>query len=264
MRRPGEVSLERALSKLGVASRRIAREWIAAGRVSVAGSQELNPGRPVIPERAGIAVDGQLLSRAPWRSVLLNKPRGVVTTASDPQGRATVFDLLDREVGHLAPVGRLDQATSGLLLLTNDTRLADWLCDPANGVERTYLVTVRGDFGPEAVRQAEAGVEFGGERLAFHRLELRKRSRRESHLTVVLTEGRNREIRRLLAAFGREVTRLRRVAFGGLVLGDLKPGEWRAVPREEIEAHFPNALVGNRWGQSAIRGSIANPRPVRS
>lgn len=240
-RPPGTVSLERALSKLGIASRGEARRWIEEGRVAVDGRPAADPLAPVVPERIRITVDGQPSGRAAPLTVLLHKPRGVVTTRSDPEGRPTVYSCLEGIETFLGPVGRLDAATTGLLLLTNDTRLADWLTDPKNAVPRVYLVTVQGEMGDEEARRLEEGVEDGGERLAARSVRVRKRSGRETHLVVDLTEGKNREIRRMLAAVGHGVTRLKRVAFGGLELGDLAPGKWRIVSAEELREAFPGA-----------------------
>jgi 23S rRNA pseudouridine2605 synthase len=232
-RPPGHVPLNRALSKVGIASRAEATRLIADGRVTVDGLVARNPEAPVVPERAQFAVDGRPSARAEWRVVLLNKPRGVVTTRRDPQGRPTVFDLVSGVEGHLVAVGRLDLATSGLLLLTTDTRLADRLTDPKNRIPRVYTVTVRGQLGDEAAASLTRGMDIGGERMAADEVTVRKRSRRETHLVVRLHEGRNREIRRLFEALGHEVTSLRRVAFGGLELGSLQPGQWREVGPEE-------------------------------
>jgi 23S rRNA pseudouridine2605 synthase len=239
---PAHVALERALSKLGLASRARARELIAAGRVSVGGRVVRDPLAAVVPERARIAVDGGEPAAASFRCLMLNKPRGVVTTRRDPQARPTVFDLLGVEGEGLVAVGRLDLASTGLLLLTSDTRLADWLTAPGSAVPRTYLVTTRGELTDGEARHLEAGVTVGDETLAARSVVVRKRSRRETHLVVTLTEGRNREIRRLCAAVGHEVTRLRRVAFGGLELGALPAGRWRDVPAEELRAAFGPAL----------------------
>jgi 23S rRNA pseudouridine2605 synthase len=238
-RRPGEVPLNRALSKLAIASRAEATRLIAAGRVRVDGRVATDPAMPVVPERVAIAVDGRDAARAAWCLIVLNKPRGVVTTRHDPQGRPTVFDLVSGPAGHLVAVGRLDLATSGLVLLTTDTRLADWLTDPGNRVPRTYTITARGEVSDEDAVRLMTGVDSEGERLAAHQVAVRKRSRRESHLVVGLHEGRNRELRRLFDAIGHEVTRLRRVAFGGLDLGTLAPGRWREVSAEEARAAFP-------------------------
>ena len=216
---------------------------ILAGRVTVDGRTAADPLAEVVPERAAIAIDGRPSRRAEPLTVLLHKPRGVVTTRSDPEGRPTVYTCLEGLETHVVPVGRLDAATSGLLLLTNDTRFADWVTDPRNGVPRVYLVTVRGELTEETARRLEEGVEESGERLAARKATVRKRSRRETHLVIELTEGRNREIRRMLTAAGHEVTRLKRVSFGGLELGDLPPGKWRAVPEEELREAFPGAPV---------------------
>jgi len=241
---PGRVSLDRALSKLGIASRAEAARLIAAGRVEVDGRVVRDPEVPVSLERVSLAIDGRSARRAGWQLILLNKPRGVVTTRRDPQGRPTVFDLVTGAETHLVAVGRLDLATSGLLLLTTDTRLADWLTDPKNHIDRVYTVTARGEVSDETAARLVSGVETGGERMALDDVVVRKRSRRETHLVVRLHEGRNREVRRLLLAVGHEVTRLRRVAFGGLELGDLPPGRWRTVSREEARSAFPTCPLG--------------------
>jgi 23S rRNA pseudouridine2605 synthase len=242
-RGPGQVSLERALSKLGLASRSEARSLIREGRVAVDGRPALDPLQPVVPESVHLEIDGRPASRPSPRTILLHKPRGVVTTRSDPEGRPTVYTCLEGLDDHLVPVGRLDAATTGLLLLTNDTRLADWVTDPENAVPRVYLVTVRGAVEDATARRLEEGIEDRGERLAASTVAVRKRSRRETHLVLTLTEGKNREIRRLLAAAGHEVTRLKRVSFGGLELGDLPPGQWRDVTIGELRAAFPGAPV---------------------
>jgi 23S rRNA pseudouridine2605 synthase len=245
-RRPGFVPLERALSKLGLASRSEARELIHSGRVDVDGTTETDPLREVVPERVRIDIDGRSARRPEPLTILLHKPRGVVTTRSDPEGRPTVYGFLEGLQDHVVPVGRLDAATSGLLLLTNDTRFADWVTDPRNEIPRIYIVTVRGALSDETAHHLESGIEDAGERLAAHSVRIRKRSKRETHLIVELTEGKNREIRRMMAAAGHEVTRLKRVSFGGLELGDLAPGRWRVVSAEELRGAFPDALLRER------------------
>jgi 23S rRNA pseudouridine2605 synthase len=234
------VSLERALSKLGFASRSEARALILAGRVTVNGRTAIDPARRVTPERITIAIDGVTPERASQAvTIVLHKPRGYVTTRADPESRKTVYDLLADVPERVIPVGRLDLATSGLLILTNDTPFANWLTDPNTAIPRVYLVTVEGRVDAVTIAQLERGVMVGGERLAAASAAVRKASGKESHLTITLTEGKNREIRRLLAAVDHPVTRLRRVEFGGLALGDLKPGAWRYVSAAELTAAFP-------------------------
>lgn len=230
----GTVRLDRALSKLGLASRSEARSAIAEGLVTVRGEVERDAGRLVDPVTDEIRLSGQGAVARARRVLALHKPRGVVTTRSDPERRRTVFDLLGEDAEGLLAVGRLDLATSGLLLLTTDPRLADRLTDPKNAVPRIYLVTVRGDVSEETARRMEAGIEDRGETLRATSLTVRKRSKRESHLVMVLAEGKNREIRRICDAAGHEVTRLRRVAFGSVELGELPAGEWRELTAAEV------------------------------
>lgn len=227
---PGQVPLERALSKLGLATRTQARQWIEAGRVAVDGKVQTNPQLGVVPERVQVVIDGALAEPMAETKVLaLHKPRGVLTTRVDPQGRKTVYDLLTDVPDHLIPVGRLDQATSGLLLLTNHTRLHDRLLDPRLGLERVYVVVVEGRVDAEQLPMLLAGVTDQGEQLRADAAELRKSSGRESTLVLTLREGRNREVRRLCAALGHPVQKLKRVRYGPVELGDLPVGQWRWI-----------------------------------
>ena len=263
------MSLARALSKLGFASRSEARELIAAGRVTIDGKTITDPARRVTPETITIAIDGRAPARATEPIVVaLHKPRGYVTTRSDPEGRKTVYDLLTDLPARVVPVGRLDLATSGLLILTNDTQLANWLTDPHTAMPRVYLVTVEGRVDEHDIERLTHGIVADGERLAAAAVELRKTSGKESHLTLTLTEGKNREVRRLLDAIGHPVTRLRRVQFGGLELGDLAAGHWRKVPAAEVWAAFPGyRSIGSRASarkrtlpQEAPRKRVPNPK----
>jgi 23S rRNA pseudouridine2605 synthase len=222
--RKGRVSLDRALSKLGLASRKEANGLILAGRVRVDNRLVCDPSAQVVPERVAIAIDGKPRAGVNKRIlIMLHKPRSVVTTRSDPEGRQTVYDLIADLPARVIPVGRLDYATSGLLLFTNDTQLSHWLTDPVTAIERVYLVTVRGK----------------ADNIDDERVLVRKVSGRESHLVVTLTEGKNREVRNLVAGFGYSVTQLRRVQFGGLELGNLEPGTWRVIEDAEFAAAFP-------------------------
>lgn len=227
----------RVLSKMGLCSRTQAADWVAAGRVRVNG---VPVGDPEFPVRQGIDridVDGTATAAAERIVVMLNKPRGLVTTASDEQGRATVYSCFaDAKLPWLAPVGRLDQASEGLLLFTNDPVWAARITDPATGPMKTYHVQV--DTLPDAkvLAALEQGIDIKGEQLAVHSARLLRAGQRNAWLEIVLDEGRNRQIRRLLAALDVSVLRLLRVAIGGLALGELPKGHWRTLTTAEIEA----------------------------
>jgi 23S rRNA pseudouridine2605 synthase len=199
------------------------------------------------------------------RTIAFNKPRGTVTSRRDPDGRRTVFDVLGDAGDGLVAVGRLDRASTGLLILTTDTAIAAALTDPANGIVRRYLVTVRGRVAPDLVARVESGVDVvdargGRERLAAARVVIRKASGRETHLVVDLTEGRNREVRRLFQAVGHEVTRLHRVAFGAIALASLQPGEWRLVDDDAIRATLARASEAS----APLPATTSTRRPPRA
>ena len=230
----GKVSLERALSKLGLLSRAQTREAVLAGRLAVNGRVVRDPSFPVAPETVRFSLDGKLLQRKTWQTIMMNKPKGVVTARVDKDGERTVFDLLPEEFRDLHPVGRLDKATTGLLFLTNDTKLSNYLTDPANAIPRVYAVTVEGKITDENIRKAQGGVTDKGELLKASKVTARKISGRESHLIVELSEGKNRELRRLFDSLGHPVRKIKRISFGPLVLGDLEPGAYRAVTAQEL------------------------------
>ena len=241
-----KVALVRALSKLGYSSRSQGYELIRSGRVEVNGRVVTDPALAVAPGLTRIQVAGVEDDRGPWVCIALNKPRSVVTSRTDPESRRTVYDVISDLGARVVPVGRLDLASTGLLLMTNDTQLADWLTDPATGIVRRYVVAVRGELSDASVTSLTKGVVDRGETLKAASIQVLKRSKRETHLIVELTEGKNREIRRMLKAAGNEVTRLKRIAFGPLELGDLAPGKWRNVSVEEMRAAFPRAPVAAR------------------
>jgi len=232
----GKVALERALSKMGLASRSQTRGWISEGKLKVNGEIVKDPFYLVVPEKDKFVLDGVPLKRTLRQAVMLYKPKSVVTTRCDEKGRATVFDLLPEEFRHLHAVGRLDMATTGLLLLTNDTRLSAYLTDPLNAIPRTYVVVVKGKFTPEKLQKALLGVLDEGELLKPAKITLRKSSSRDSHLIVELTEGKNREIRRLFKSLGHEVVHLKRIAFGCLKLGEMQPGQFRLLTLKELHS----------------------------
>jgi 23S rRNA pseudouridine2605 synthase len=240
-RHAAKVPLVRALSKLGYASRSQAYELVRAGRVEVNGHVATDPALRVAPGLTRIQISGADVEPVPWICIALNKPRKVVTSRGDPEGRATVYDFIADLSTRVVPVGRLDFASTGLLLLTSDTQLADWLTDPASGIVRRYVVTVRGELHDASVQMLKAGVRDRGETLTAAAIDIIKRSKRETHMIVELTEGKNREIRRMLKGAGHEVTRLKRIAFGGIELGNLAPGKWRHILADEMHAAFPTA-----------------------
>ncbi len=227
----------RILSKQGLGSRTQAASWVRDGRVSVNGSQVLDPEYPVRSGIDRVEVDGEEAGAAPQRVIMLNKPRGLVTTAQDEQGRATVYRCLEgAELPWLAPVGRLDQASEGLLLFTNDPRWAARITAPATGPDKRYHVQV-GRIPDSALLQAlTLGIDVGAERLAAASVALLRSGQRNAWLEIRLCEGRNRQIRRLLAAVDVPVLRLVRVAIGPLLLGDLPKGQWRDLTAGEIAA----------------------------
>ena len=230
----GQVFLERALSKLGVASRRQTREWIEAGRILVNGRCVKDPAFLVVPETACITVDGKNVARAKGCTLVLYKPRGIVTTRADEKGRKTVYSLLPAHLQHLHPVGRLDMASTGLLLMTTDTQLSNFLTDPDNAIPRVYAVSVAGRITDDDIKRLLKGIEDKRQVLKASQVTLRKTSNKESHLIVQLSEGKNREIRRMFETLGSEVKVLKRIAFGKLTLGTLTPGQFREVTAKEI------------------------------
>jgi 23S rRNA pseudouridine2605 synthase len=232
----GRVSLARALSKFGVCSRKEAVGRIEAGRVRVGGRVVLHPNRRIDPRRDLVSVDGRRVRDEAERTVLLfHKPVGYITSRLDPGGRPTIYDLLS-EVGEwVFPVGRLDRDTSGLLVLTNDHRLGHRLTDPVHAATKTYHVLVQGRPGREALRALREGLTLadGPTRPAGVRLIGATREG-GAWLEMVLTEGRNRQVRRMCAVVGHDVVALVRTAVGRLGLGDLSPGAWRRLEPEEI------------------------------
>lgn len=230
------VGLARALSKLGYCSRSQAFALIRAGRVTLNGAVRRDPESPVSLERDRILVDGQALAAAAPVYLMLNKPRGLVTTAADEKGRRTVYDCLPADLSWVSPVGRLDKASEGLLLLTNDSEWAARIAAPETHLDKAYHVQIGAIADAALLRAMEKGVRADGELLRVKRALVIRRGQRNSWLEVLLDEGKNRQIRRLLGALGVEVLRLIRVAIGPLVLGDLAKGSYRALTAEEKAA----------------------------
>lgn len=226
--------VQRALARAGVASRRRAEELVAAGRVRING-RVATVGQSVDPSRDEITVDGARVAAPPAQQdavwVVLHKPAGVVTTRRDPQGRPTVFELVP-DVPGLTYVGRLDFMTEGVLLLTTDGTAAHELTHPSRAIERTYVATVRGNAA-RAAREAARGVELEDGPVQPVAVSARPLGKGRHEFEVTITEGRNREVRRLCEALGLEVERLVRTRFGPVRLGDLAPGQHRPLSRVE-------------------------------
>jgi pseudouridine synthase len=222
------VRLNAYLARAGVASRRKADELIKAGRVTVNGE----PGQlsTFVERRDRVEVDGEPVVAQKLAYVLLNKPAGVVTTASDPQGRRTVVDLVDVPE-RVVPVGRLDAGTTGALLLTNDGPLAHRLAHPRYGVEKVYVADVEGPLSKSELRALSEGVELDDGMTA----PAMARCLAPSRVELALHEGRNRQVRRMLEAVGHPVVSLHRSVYAGLTLDGLEPGEWRELEAAEVD-----------------------------
>jgi len=231
--------LQKIMAACGVASRRKAEEIITAGRVTLNGARVRELGTKADPERDVICVDGKPIGKQePPVYLLLNKPKGYVTTLSDPEGRPTVMDLVSKRVGRVYPVGRLDYASEGLLLMTNDGALAAKLMKAGSHVAKTYLVKVSGKPEEESIERLRAGIAIeleDGRKVKTSPAKIRlAEDGANPWYEVVLIEGRNRQIRRMFEKIGHFVEKIRRIQFGPLVL-DVEPGKYRALRRAEIE-----------------------------
>ncbi|RFZ89094.1 rRNA pseudouridine synthase [Shinella sp. WSJ-2] len=230
------VTLPRALSKLGFCSRTQAEALIAEGRVALSGRTVTDPETWIDLAEAVITVDGNSVVAEARLYLMLNKPRGLVTTRHDPEGRPTVFDCLkDFSEAHISPVGRLDKASEGLLLFTNDTEFANALLDPATHVAKTYHVQMDRVADDTVLAALEAGVHHDGEFLRARAVRKLREGEKNSWLEITLDEGRNRQIRRMLEALGIECLRLLRVSIGSLQLGKLEKGAVRPLADAEIK-----------------------------
>jgi 23S rRNA pseudouridine2605 synthase len=229
--------LARVLSKRGICSRTEAARWVAAGRVSIDGRTIRDPEHPTAVDATGLSVDGLPLAAVVPIHLMLNKPRGLVTTTVDEQGRDTVYRCFDGAgLGWIAPVGRLDKASEGLLLFSNDPQWAARITDPESGFDKTYHVQVDTIPDADAIQALVVGVDDAGERLRAKTAQFLRSGDKHAWLEIVLDEGRNRQIRRLLAAFDLRVLRLVRVAIGPLLLGELPKGRWRLLTLAEAAA----------------------------
>ena len=253
------IRLQRVLASAGLGSRRDCETLITEGRVEVDGSPCTELGTRVDPETQEIRVDGEKVKSQKLQYFMLNKPAGVLSTNEDPDGRTRVVDLIKTDL-RVYNVGRLDQSSEGLIVVTNDGDLAFRLTHPKFGVEKRYLVQCVGCPTLEQLEQLERGVYLAEGKAKVERVSLKKKQRTGSILEMVLTEGRNREIRRVLASIGHKVTRLKRIAIGPLQLGELAVGSHRRLTLEEIQA-LKKAAAG---GAKPFRKKPASAGPART
>lgn len=234
-----EIRLQKVLAQAGIGSRRKCEELIAAGRVTVNGVRVQEQGMRIDPLTAVVHVNGQRVPTAPGNVVLLlNKPRGVVSTMSDEHGRPCVGDLVADRSERLFHVGRLDAETEGLLLLTNDGELANRVVHPSHGVDKTYLATVEGQVSGQTLRQLKAGVQLDDGPMAVDAVRVVQQAKERTMLELVIHEGRNRIVRRLLDAVGHPVIELVRTRIGPLHLGNLRAGQVRELTGPDLRALY--------------------------
>ena len=232
-----KIGLARALSKLGYCSRQQAANLIREGKVRLNGARPRNPETPVRLGADRIEVQGRAIKATGKIYLMMNKPRGVITSAADEKGRGTVYSLLPSDLSWLAPVGRLDKASEGLLLFTNDSEWGARVSDPATHLDKTYHVQFHGRAEAQLMETLETGVETErGDVLRCKSARFLRSGEKNCWLEIVLDEGKNRHIRRMLEARGVEVLRLVRVAVGPLHLGDLTKGAHRALTSVELES----------------------------
>lgn len=252
--------LQKVLAAAGVGSRRECEELIREGRVEVDRQVVDELGVRVDPEQQEVRVDGEVVRIARRVYYLVNKPTGVVSTNYDPDGRPRVIDLVPPR-DHLFTVGRLDRTSEGLILVTNDGELANLLAHPRYGVPKTYRVEVAGHPTKEELDQLLQGVHLAEGRVQASEVHLKKRLKQSSLVEIVLREGRNREIRRMLARLGHKVLRLKRIALGPIKLGEMPAGTYRQLEREEVEA-LRRASEPDQGKSKPAARRPPKPRPV--
>ena len=250
-------TLDRVISKAGLGSRTQARSWIHAGRVSVNGRVIENPDQWIDFDRDQILFDDKPLQSQRPVYILLYKPTGYITTFKDPEGRSTVYDLIADVDSFVSPVGRLDLDTSGLLILTNDTQFAERLTNPDHKIPKTYLVKCTGPLTDEALEQLRKGVELSDGPTRPAEVKRVRDSGKYSHIEIRISEGRNRQVRRMVEAIGSKVMKLVRTGIGPIQIGELKIGTWRPLDAREIAA-----LSGSPT-RSGTSGRAGGPRAAR-
>ncbi|HYI92513.1 MAG TPA: pseudouridine synthase [Bryobacteraceae bacterium] len=229
-------TLDRILSRSGMGSRTDARKWIGAGRVTVNGKVVRTPDQWVDSDSDRVALDGVLVTEQERVYILLYKPKGYITTYRDPDGRPTVYDLIKDAGQWVAPVGRLDQDTSGLLILTNDNDFADRITDPEQKIPKTYTVKTASILSEDAIEQLRNGVSLSDGPTRPAVIKRLRDSSSSTFLEITITEGRNRQVRRMIEAIGSRVRKLVRTAIGTVVIGDLPIGSHRPMTPSELKA----------------------------
>jgi 23S rRNA pseudouridine2605 synthase len=233
--RPMEKRLQKILSEMGITSRRKAEELILEGRVTVNG-RIATLGMKADPDRDHIKVDGKLLTRhVPKVYIMLNKPKNVVTSLHDPEGRPTVKDFLKGVKYRVFPVGRLDYDSEGLILLTNDGEFAHAVLHPSKKILKTYLVKIKGALEGEEIEKLEKGIKLGDVMTSPARVRRIRKTESNLWLEMIIYEGKKRQIRRMLEKIGHPVLKLKRIRINGLELGELEPGTYRYLTPEEIK-----------------------------
>jgi 23S rRNA pseudouridine2605 synthase len=260
---PG-MRLQKALAEAGIGSRRKCEELILAGRVEVDGRVVGELGTRVDPQTQQIRVDGDLLKRSRRMYFAVNKPTGVVSTNRDPAGRPRVIDLVNVDE-RLFPIGRLDASSEGLIIVTNDGALANNLAHPRYGVDKTYLVQVAGSPASDQLEQLRRGIHLAEGFVRVERLQVKKRLKQSAVLEMVLNEGKNREIRRVMARLGHKVLRLKRIAIGTLRLGELPVGAYRPLTVQEVRRlnQCAQRREGDKGGAPRQKRRGFRPPPAR-
>jgi 23S rRNA pseudouridine2605 synthase len=234
-----EERLQKILAQAGVCSRRAAEELIRQGRVRVDGTLVTEMGLKVDQNRHRITVNGKSLQGSEEKiTLLLNKPKGYVTTMSDPQGRPIVSSLIKNIEQRLFPVGRLDLDTEGALLMTNDGELAQKLLHPKFEVNKTYQVVIRGHIDQKKIQALEQGIDLDGRQTWPAKITVQEKSEKITTLHIIIHEGRKRQVRRMFEAVGHPVVHLKRLAYGNLRLGNLAPGKYRLLSLQDLSSLF--------------------------
>ncbi len=248
-------TLERVCSKAGLASRTLSREWIAAGRIAVNGKTERNPDRWVDIERDRVSLDGKPLRPQAKTYILLYKPKGYLTSHGDPEGRPTVYDLIASAGKWLVPVGRLDLDTSGLLLMTNDTAFAERITNPDHGVSKTYELKSATLLTDEQLDRLRHGVELKDGPTQPAIVNRLRDGPKHTYLEIIVGEGRNRQVRRMIEAVDSKVLKLVRTAIGPIRIGDLPIGKWRHLTPEEVGGLLGGTSLSARSARKTTRRS---------